>query len=183
METSVKLDKERIYAEVRERIECDPSLMAMPSSARCFYYGIRTVEALRKAGLHVLLQAGSCSWPRIRPEQDDGVAMTHFSYLWTPEEPASQRAMRLGIMPEMHVWAADPEANEIIDFTSGFFPEQAKALVGFDWPGDLPPKYLWANTKDIPRGVQYRADIDAIKLAFSFAVELYGKKYVREVLL
>jgi hypothetical protein len=182
METSV-IDKERIYSAVRGRVENDPSLMSMPSSARCFYYGIWTVEAIRKAGLRVLLQAGSCRWPRIRHEQDDGVCATHFGYVWSPNEAPSQRALRLGVMPEMHVWAADPEANEIIDFSAGFFPEQAKALVGMDWPGDPPPPYLWSGPTTMPRGAQYEPSLDAIKFALLAAMKLYGGKYVKENLL
>jgi hypothetical protein len=177
------IQKDVLYEEVVERVHGDPTLMAMPPSARCFYYGIRGVEILRKAGLPAVLQAGSCTWPRIRPEQDDGKIMTHFGYLWSPHEPASQRALALGVMPEMHVWAADPEANEIIDFSTGFFPEQAKALVGMDWPGDPPPTYLWSGPTTMPRGAQYEPNIDAIKFALLAAAKLYGKTFVRENLL
>lgn len=177
------LDKNALYEEVKRQVEADPSIKSMPPSARCFFYGVKTVLVLRQAGVRVILQAGSCQWPRIRPDQDDGVCATHFGYVWSPREEPSRRAMRLGVMMEMHVWAADPEANEIIDFTSGFFPEQAKSIGGFDWPGDPPPPFFWGGPNIMPPGAHYEANIDAIKYAFLLAAKLYGPQFVKENIL
>jgi len=169
------VNKEAIFEEVKKRIDTDSTLKEMSPSGRCFFYGIRTVEALRKHGLAAILQAGSCQWPRITPEQDDGKCATHFGYVWSPGEGQSVLARAMGVMPEMHVWAALPNEGEIVDFTTGFFPEQARIIGNFDWPGPKPPKFVWATTSEIPRGVVYRAEMEAIKFALLSAARLYGR--------
>lgn len=173
------LDRDAIFTSVEGRILSDPDLKGIAESAACFYYAVFAVEHLRSAGIRAVIQAGSAGWARIRPEQDDGVCPTHFSYMWTPNEPASRIALMQGLLPEIHVWAAIPETDEIVDFTSGKFPEQARKIAGFDWPGNLPPKYLWA--KKLPKEAYYDANAQAVKLVLMYAARLYGIDRARQL--
>jgi hypothetical protein len=81
----------------------------------CLYYAHPTIATLRKHGYQAVIQAGSLQWPRIRPEDDDGVMNTHFAYEWSPHEPASAMSVALGNLPEMHVWVGLIDSQEITD--------------------------------------------------------------------
>lgn len=122
--------------------------------------------ALCHSGIPALLQAGSMSWPRIRPEEDDGVINTHFSYVFEAISPATVLAIMNNRMPEMHAWVAVPPCT-IIDTTTRFLKQQCEKLTDMKWTADEPPDYLWCDTDDpeFPSGVMYRPDVVAIELA------------------
>lgn len=141
-------------------------------TALCFYYGVATVETLRAHGVRAVIQAGSASWPRVRPEQDDGVMATHFSYEWSPHEMPSRMMLAKGGMPEMHVWVGLPETSEIVDMTTGLWPAQAKRIGGFDWLGDQPPKFFWGSK--LPKGVHYTPVSDAVAFCLWAAGQTWG---------
>lgn len=132
--------------------------------AACLYWSIATILVLRSTN-RTILQAGTCLWPRIRPDQDDGTCNTHFGYKWDPDSEKSIYAVSIGALPEMHVWTAQPESGLIIDMTTRFFPEQCKNLICGDWPGDLPPEYFWSTADKLPVGVIYHPTLDATRLA------------------
>jgi hypothetical protein len=132
--------------------------------AMCLWWAHFTVGALADIGVRALIQAGSAYWPRIPPEMDDGVTDNVFGYEFTPG-PHNADIVIKGMMPEIHVWAGIPLTNEIIDLTSGFFPKQAKKLGGFDWPGPKPPSALWVKGTELPPGVLYRPNLEAIAVA------------------
>jgi hypothetical protein len=133
-----------------------------------------------------IIQAGSASWPRVPPELDDGVMNTHFSYVWDPDSYAARLALagvfqaaRLGgrkgfSLPEMHVWLARPDTRDIIDFTTGLWPEACKLTIGEEWLAPPPPDYLWAD--ELPEGVHYAADRSAIDCVIH-VLRLQGRKY------
>lgn len=173
------LDREAVFKAVEDRFLSDPDLKEVAPSGACFYFAAFTVEEIRKTGTRAVLQAGSAGWPRIRPDQDDGVCPTHFSYMWTPNEAPSIRAMMQGLLPEVHVWAAIPDTGEIVDLTSGKFPEQARKLIGYDWPGDLPPKFLWS--KKLPKGAFYTPEMGAMKLVLGYAARAFGPARARKL--
>lgn len=139
--------------------------------ALCVWWAHFTVEALNERGVRAVLQAGTSYWPRLRPEQDDGVSDNAFGYQFTPGE-GNIKKLVMAQFPEMHCWAAIPATDEIIDLTAGFFPTQAKTLGGYDWPGEQPPSYLWCEASKIPEGVVYRPHMEAIKLAAA-CIDLY----------
>jgi len=131
----------------------------------CLYWAHYTVEVLMALGIRAIIQAGSASWPRLRPDQDDGVSPTHHSYVWEPDSAATKFRLAAGDLPEMHVWAAIPERGEIIDMTTRYWPDQCLLIQGFDWPGDKPPTFFWGTADEVPDGVIYAADMKAIALA------------------
>ena len=131
----------------------------------CLYWACYTVQVLKALGVRAIIQAGSASWPRLRPDQDDGVSPTHHSYVWEPDSAVTKARLAAGAMPELHVWAAIPDRGEIIDMTTRYWPHQCWLSQQRDWPGDKPPTYFWGTANELPEGVLYAPDITAIALA------------------
>ena len=144
-----------------------PELSKKPGG--CLYFAACTVVSLRNEGVRAVLQAGSCHWPRITLEQAKREAdpIYTFGYEWEPDSATTRRHILLNMLPEMHVWAAIPATNEIVDLTSGQFPAQCRLLQNLDWPGIQPPDYFWCKAdKDVwPKNVCYEAKESAIRLA------------------
>jgi hypothetical protein len=136
------------------------------------------IKACVEQNEKVLMQAGSCQWPRITREQDDGVMATHFGYVWQPNHPATELAIAEHRIPEMHCWVVLPERRELIDMSSSSFPEQCMKLIGKDWPGIKPPDYLWCSFDNLPKDVIYRADREAIDLAIIVARNILEQIYI-----
>lgn len=128
---------------------------------QCLYWSLTLMGVLLERGYRALLQAGSLSWPIVPPGQDDGKHPTHFSYEWSPWREESQAALKLGMLPEIHVWVGLPDKNELVDFSTKFLPEQA-AQEGLVWRTPHPPDFLWCGPSDLPDGVIYKPDMDAI---------------------
>jgi hypothetical protein len=128
---------------------------------RCFYWSLTLMGVLLQNGYRALIQAGSMSWPIVPPSQDDGKTATHFSYEWSPWREESQAALKLGLLPEIHVWVGLPDNNELLDFTTKFLPHQA-AHEGLAWRTPLPPEFLWCGPAELPDGVIYKPNLGAI---------------------
>ena len=128
---------------------------------RCLYWSLTLMGVLLENGYRALIQAGSMSWPIVLPGQDDGKTATHFSYEWSPWREESQAALKLGLLPEIHVWVGLPEQNELLDFSTKFLPEQA-AKEGLVWRIPRPPDFLWCGPSELPEGVLYKPDFAAI---------------------
>jgi hypothetical protein len=133
----------------------------------CLYWTLTGLGILTSLGFRALLQAGSMSWPILPPDQDDGHQPTHFSYEWSPWRPESQAALKLGLLPEIHIWIGLPDENELVDFSTKWFPQQA-AKDGLVWRTEPPPDFLWCGPSDLPAGVIYRPDMEAIQFALRF---------------
>jgi hypothetical protein len=103
----------------------------------------------------VILQAGTCFW---RCSYDPP---TEFGYLWSPGKALDALAMSLGALPEMHVWAADLDAQEILDFSTGGLVRQAEQVAGLAWTAPRPPRFFWGGPNDLPPGTRYIPARDA----------------------
>lgn len=167
-------------AEKDEVYECVKAKMkqvlpaAAPLGQVCLYWAVGGLLELRSRGIRSVIQGGSCSWPRIKLEEDDGVSPTHMSYVWSPG-PTSILSQMLGHLPEMHVWLGIVETQEIIDFTTAYWPEACLKMTGSPWTGHAPPKYFWSH--EFPERVYYSVDPDATMLAFH-----YGKGILKRFL-
>jgi hypothetical protein len=128
----------------------------------CLYWSLALMGVLIEHGYRALIQAGSMSWPIVPPGQDDGHNPTHFGYEWSPWREESQVALRLGLLPEIHVWVGLPDQNQLLDFSTKFLPEQA-AKEGLVWRTERPPDFLWCSPLELPDGVIYKPDLDAIR--------------------
>lgn len=169
-------EKDRLVADIRDAAEGLRPPEIGPAGA-CLVNALAAVYVLRSCGRlphRVILQGGSASWPRLRPDQDDGrpETCTHFTYQFEPE--AAARSLAAGVLPEMHVWAAvlDPAGPQIVDVTTRYLMYQCRKTAGAPWPGDPPPDYIWAPAADMPPGVSYRPDPAACVLASQLAEEL-----------
>lgn len=131
------------------------------SRGSCMYWANCGGTILRTMGLRVLPQAGSMQWPILPKHLDDGKKDTHFTYLWSPNDPASKFAVAMGQLPEIHVWLGLPDENMIVDFSTKFFPQQAEEY-GLKWQTPLPPDFLWTPADQLPERVHYVPDMDAI---------------------
>lgn len=146
----------------------------------CLYWALFTARHLRSVGIPAQIQAGTCYWPRLRPDQDDGHpdTCTQFGYQFEPGRySAPVLIMEAGKLPEMHVWAAVAPAT-IIDVTTRYWPEQCQRLTGMDWPGDVPPDFLWLDDcrkTPPPPGVVYEPHMLAIEMAHAFIGALRGE--------
>jgi len=89
---------------------------------------------------------------------------------WSPWREESQAALKLGLLPEIHVWVGLPDQNELLDFTTKFLPEQA-AKEGLIWRTPPPQDFLWCGPVELPEGVIYKPDLDAI----GFILDRIGK--------
>lgn len=135
--------------------------------AGCLYWTAGVCLAAHANGLRLIPQAGTSSWRRLPEALDDGVVGTHFSYQWDGyDDERVQRALDAGMLPEMHVWAADPKRNEVVDATTRFLPRQCEQTAGLPWLMPEPPKYLWGGPSAIWQlDALYVPDADATKLA------------------
>lgn len=134
--------------------------------AACLYWAATLIDELSVNGIRGILQAGTLMWPRIRPEQDDGVSPTHFSYVWEANSSTTRTRIAQGLMPEMHVWVGIPETQEIVDLTTRYLKGQCQQLIGHEWIGDDPPHHLWCKCEELPPGVIYRPDRLATMIAW-----------------
>jgi len=138
----------------------------------------RACAYLAKIGMEVLsryprfyrpvLQAGTMQWEIVPKQLDDGVRGTHFAFKWSPTDFNSILAMASGGIPEMHVWIALPDTNEIVDFSTGTFPAFVSTL-GMEWLAPKPPDFLWQDVSQAAaEGHFYEPNEVATRYALSF---------------
>ena len=154
--------KSSIFALTRRRMDRE---YEGDMEAACLYWAMTGVQEIQRAGHDAILQAGTLSWPRVNPWEDDGKLATHFSYVWEPDSPMTAARFAVGDLPEMHVWIALPERNEFVDFTTSFLPQMCMRMTGMEWTAPHPPLFLWAKVDQLPEGVVYAPDMKAIALA------------------
>ena len=155
-------DKKRLVQQARTAVvEYFPDLADREVMAgACLYGAFFMLKTLHEAGLRPCPQAGNMSWPLGVP--DDGVSVTHWSYVWSPGCPLSQLSMSMGNLPEMHVWVGIVETQEIIDIQVGLLPE----ICPFGWPVP-PPDFFWGTYQDLPEGTVYYSNEAATKYAWA----------------
>lgn len=127
-------------------------------TGHCLLMAGATILAAQKHGLRLCLQAGTAYWPRVTAETDDGVEPNRFGYEWEPGSPATKLRLAMGLLPEMHVWAGDPERQEVVDLTTGSWPKQCVLLTGLTWKAPAPPAYFWGPAASLPAIASYVPD-------------------------
>jgi hypothetical protein len=152
----------------------------------CLEYAWHGYQILKSypSALRTIIQAGSAEWPRIPKELDDGLCNTHFAYVWNPDDPLTRlwfegfvRQEKNAIsLPEVHIWLACPDTQELIDFTTGTWPEACRKVIGEERLAEQPPEYLWTFGSRLPDGVRYIPDRSAIDLVIQI-LTLQGREY------
>ena len=158
--------RKRIVREARQLVTRHFDVEGQTNT--CLYLAAAACMVAQKHGLRLILQAGSARWPRVTDQTDDGVEPNVFEYVWESDHPASRAARAAGLMPEMHVWAADPAANEVVDLTTGFWPAQCREILGVDWKAPNPPPYFWGPVDRLPTLACYEPNLEATMLADAF---------------
>lgn len=133
-------------------------------SQACLFWALFTMRELHHLGIKGALQAGSAFWPRVTRAEFDAnpdEQHTHFGYQWSPAEPLSQMSVSLGNLPEVHVWVGLVETQEILDFTTGYWPQNCLRVLGKGWPGPKPPEFYWGPCSELPDLVHYAPERDA----------------------
>ena len=72
-------DKTAIVKEARE--EFRKRFGTVDEKSGCLYLTLCVILVARRYNIHLIPQAGTASWERVTPEQDDGIVNTHFSYV------------------------------------------------------------------------------------------------------
>jgi hypothetical protein len=167
--------KRRIVALGREQAEI---MFGKGEFALCAPVAMCTSMVAHRFGIVLALQAGSAYWPRVTPETDDGVEANRFGYEWEPHSPVTLERLRQGAFPELHVWLYSPATGEIVDPTSGAFPEQCQKLTQQAWKAPAPPDFFWDKPETLPDLASYRADKTATLLVMRMlmsTLQLHGR--------
>lgn len=134
----------------------------------CLHTADAAVKASRRHNIRLELRAGSCYWPMV-PNPGPGVKDALFGYLWLGgRHPDVRRALREDRMPELHVWAVEVATGSVVDLSTGLFPAHARTLHLGHWTGDAPPAWVWAPVDELPTGVAYEEDPEALIVARRF---------------
>ena len=150
-------DAEKIFRKRYAKLCTDQS-----GGGMCPYWALAVIEAGKKNGRNLVLMAGSMQWQFVPTHLDDGVSNNAFAYMWSPNDARSRYAMSMGMLPEVHVFAGDPETQEIIDLSTRDFKRIAQNSFGFDWRTADPPRYVWAKREDLPSDARYSIEPEAI---------------------
>lgn len=130
----------------------------------CIYWAGYLVKALWQADdVRAFMQAGTCTWP-LRLGRADYRDSPSYGMTWDPQAADLPARLGRGELPEMHAWVLLPDTMEIVDLSTRYWPGLCKEGTGMDWPGDLPPDYLWTPYNALPKGVRYVADRAATEL-------------------
>ena len=161
-----------------------PEAEVIRDTHSCLFMTACLQGVLATIGIKTMLQAGSCQWPMLEPENDDGECATHFSYQWEGlKDDRTNFFFRAGALPEMHCWLAYRDPDTIVDATSGSWPERAHAG-GHSWETPRPPDFLWHTADELESlverefklGIRYEANLEACKVADELASrEIYPK--------
>ena len=136
----------------------------------CMWYAFETIRVLNSYGTRAIMQAGSASWKIVPDDQDDGVSPNQYSYVCDISTRDVALLMVQGLLPEMHVWAAIPETNEVIDLTTRFIPRLAKSI-GSKCLVEQPP-YIWEDVKKLTRkDIYYKPNKSATQLVYHLIME------------
>ena len=174
------MKKDAIVAEIRRqfdewRLKWMPDLRVHTS---CFYHAVFAASYLKENHPgwigRVLISGGSASFQRVRPEMDDGVIGTHFSYVFEPRSADTLLRLCRDSMPEMHVWVQLPDRREILDLTTCYLKKQCIETAGLPWLNDDPPDYFWGTPEELPFGWRYTAQPEASVVVAHFYKKTWG---------
>ena len=162
-----KPPRDQLVKEARELVI---SRGCFIESGGCVFQAAAIIEVAARSGIKLVLQAGTAMWPFCDPETAPEPEPTHFSYVWEGlNHPAVRARIAQGLLPEIHVWAADPATQAIVDTTIREWPTQAKLRAGFAWKLPPPPDFLWGRP---PADVVYKPDRDATIFAHRRLIEI-----------
>jgi hypothetical protein len=146
------------------------------ASGACLYFTYFLLMEGRLRGVELVPQAGSVFWRRMTQEQDDGVSPLFFGYEWSPETVLSKIAVAHGALPEIHIWAACVQTQEIVDIQTGLLPLACKRVLGVEWLAPPPPDFLWTPVTELQEHSRYEPNKEATLYAWAAMQESVQKK-------
>jgi len=156
-------ERQQLHEKVRKRVV--GRIGERSADSLCLYWAHYGLQVLKEAGIEVCLQAGSAYWPRVdNPRETPEHVMTHFGYKWEPDSNLSRLSVRLGHLPEMHIWLGIVETQELVDFSTGTWPQACRDRIG-EWETQDPPPYYWGPPGNLPEDVVYEPHAKATILA------------------
>lgn len=160
--------KRAIVATARKLVKVHFPTAPVDGGGACLYLAWASCEAARQHGHKLLMLAGSAFWPRLTPETDDGGPQV-FGFQWE-----DGRLVDPFVMPEIHVWAGDPFAGEIVDLTVGSWPRRCRELIGHDWRAPKPPPFFWGRPSELPLWASYNSTKEAGQVALAMLRRALG---------
>ena len=122
-------------------------------------------------GIKAMFQAGTCFWPIILPEHDDGVSPNRFGYMW--DLHSAKDHIENARLPEIHAWVAFRIGGKaaIVDFNAGSFRALGCEYLGVNhFHAYQIPMTFWHNADEqLPHGVEYVADPVACEVGYRYA--------------
>lgn len=138
-------------------------------TAACLHWAGLTREILQSVGKRVIIQAGTALFLRVAPEFDDGEVATHYGYEFHLDDSLTPVMVADNRLPEIHVWVADLDSQEIIDVTTGYQQYRCQHVLQLDWTAPPLPDFFWGNAEEAGQlGLRYMADASACWLAELF---------------
>ena len=168
-----KRQKKAFVRQARALLKEKSPLMA-ENAGSCVYLTAALCLVAHLWDLRVIPQGGSAYWLRHSPLPDD-----FWGYQYLP--PVDPKGLPL----EIHVWAALPDTNEIVDLATGEWRQTCAMCEGADWktmdadakksfwPGPIPPSFLWVRGSQYPSTAIYYADADATRRAYEAILEIW----------
>lgn len=157
--------KRQIVKEARQLVHRVFPGVPTDGAGACLYLTWGAITVARFHGLKLLLQAGTAYWPRVTDATDDGTEPNVFGYEWEPNSPQTIAMLAADQLPEIHVWAADPVAVEIVDLSTGAWPAQCRTILGAGWKAPKPPPFYWGDPRKVPGVGYYKAERSASLVA------------------
>lgn len=143
----------------------------IPIEKACFYHSIAMKLAIDKlTKMRSVIAAGSATFLAVPEELDDGVSPTHYSYVYEGWDCFPWE------LPELHCWVAGCDVDGkiyLIDPTVKYVPSLAEDL-GIKWRTPKPPKCLWVEPSNLPKGWHYVPDQAAMANVNAIVQKLYG---------
>jgi hypothetical protein len=176
------MNKDQIFQEVRQLFVSWYGEHLADKGA-CLYWTQCGMRVFKKHGRRAVLQAGTMLWQVLNDITIPEVP-THFGYQWDPCDEFSQEQMKRGLLPEIHIWIALPDENQIVDFSTGSFKKLCMEQHGLPWETPDPPEYFWGSPEELAQlgQIAYWPNRQAIDFAWRFILEkFYDRSEVREV--
>jgi hypothetical protein len=168
--------KEAIYNEARDLFNewygegAGRDAKAFSDQGACMYWAHCGMNILIRHGYRAVLQAGTMMW---QVKEQSAAGDTHFGYEWSPHEKFSQEQLALGNLPEMHMWIALPDRNEIVDFSTGSLKKICEERHGLKWEMPDPPQFVWCQPEELRQYglIAYWPNLHAIGFAWNFIIK------------
>ena len=167
---------DQVFNDINQIVRECSEKFGIPMGMRCFQYSIATEEYLNTIFKKrvAVINAGTCYWRCVLPENDDGIINTHYGFKFDIKNAFDSMVKENFNKIEMHCWTAAILNDEryCIDLSTGHLMQRAISE-GYTWEGIEPPKYLFTTEEKVIEicndGLAfYQSNRDAIRITEIF---------------